>query len=239
MSRLDSTFFICHNQTIKLFNGVTREIQSMVNIILIRHGETDWNTEQVFRGRIDVPLNRVGLSQAEAVGLSLKDRDIDALYSSPLKRAFETAHMVAKGRNLEVLSEEDFIDINFGLWQGISHQEVKADFKDLYARWINEPHKVTFPEGESLGEVKVRSQKALDTIVKNNPGRTVAIVSHRVVNKVLLCTVLGFDLSYFWNIRQDTCAVNGFEYKEGRYHLTLLNDTRHLKEVQGASTVDF
>ena len=123
----------------------------MVNIILIRHGETDWNTEQVFRGRIDVPLNRVGLSQAEAVGLSLKDRDIDALYSSPLKRAFETAHMVAKGRKLEVLSEEGFIDINFGLWQGISHQEVKADFKDLYARWINEPHKVTFPEGESLG----------------------------------------------------------------------------------------
>ena len=86
----------------------------MVNIILIRHGETDWNTEQVFRGRIDVALNQVGLSQAEAVGLSLKDRTIDALYSSPLKRAFETAKMLAKGRNLEIISEEGFIDINFG-----------------------------------------------------------------------------------------------------------------------------
>jgi len=211
----------------------------MVNIILVRHGETDWNTEQVFRGRIDVPLNQVGLSQAEAVGRSLRDSDIDALYSSPLTRAFETAHMLAKGRNLEIVSEEGFIDINFGLWQGISHQKVKEDFEDLYARWISEPHEVTFPQGENLEQVKIRSQKALDTIVKNNPGRTVAIVSHRVVNKVLLCTVLGLDLTHFWNIRQDTCAVNRFEYKEGSYFLTLLNDTCHLKKVQGASKADF
>ncbi len=211
----------------------------MVNIILIRHGETDWNTEQVFRGRIDVPLNQVGLSQAEAVGRSLRDSDIDALYSSPLTRAFETAHMLAKGRNLKIVSEEGFIDINFGLWQGISHQKVKEDFKDLYGQWISEPHEVTFPQGESLEKVKIRSKKALDTIVKNNPGRTVAIVSHRVVNKVLLCTVLGLDLTHFWNIRQDTCAVNRFEYKEGSYFLTLLNDTCHLKKVQGASKADF
>jgi broad specificity phosphatase PhoE len=211
----------------------------MVNIILIRHGETDWNTEQVFRGRIDVPLNQVGISQAEAVGFSLRDRDIDALYSSPLKRALETAQMLAKGRKLEIKSEEGFIDINFGLWQGIFHQKVKEDFKDLYTRWITEPHKVTFPEGESLAEVKVRAQKALNSIVKENPGRTVAIVSHRVVNKVLLCTVLNLNLSYFWNIRQDTCAVNSFEYKEGSYHLTLLNDTCHLKKVKGASKADF
>ena len=211
----------------------------MVNIILVRHGETDWNTEQVFRGRIDIPLNQVGLAQAEAVGRSLKGRDIDALYSSPLKRAFETAHMLAKDSNLEVVSEEGFIDINFGLWQGISHQKVKEDFKDLYARWIREPHKVAFPEGESLEEVKTRAQKALNTIIKNNPGRTVTIVSHRVVNKVLLCTVLDLNLSYFWNIRQDTCAVNSFEYKEGSYFLTLLNDTCHLKKVKGASRADF
>ena len=211
----------------------------MVNIILVRHGETDWNTVQVFRGRIDIPLNQVGLSQAEAVGLSLKDRTIDGLYSSPLKRAFETAKMLAKGRNLEIISEEGFIDINFGLWQGISHQSAKEDFKDLYARWISEPHKVAFPEGESLEEVEVRSQKALGTIVKNNPGRTVAIVSHRVVNKVLLCNVLGLNLSHFWNIRQDTCAVNRFEYNEGSYYLSLLNDTCHLNNVKGASKVDF
>ena len=74
----------------------------MVHIILIRHGETDWNTQQVFRGRADVALNKVGLAQAEAVGISLHNRAIDALYSSPLSRALDTAHMLAKSRTIEV-----------------------------------------------------------------------------------------------------------------------------------------
>ena len=211
----------------------------MVHIILIRHGETDWNTQQVFRGRADVALNKVGMAQAEAVGVSLHDSDIDALYSSPLSRALDTAHMLAKGRNIEVELEKGFIDIDFGAWQGLSHQKVKERFKDLYTTWLRSPHKVTFPDGESLEEVEVRSKKALEKIVKNNPGRTVAIVSHRVVNKVLLCSIVGLDLSHFWYIRQDTCAVNSFEYKDGNYYLTLLNDTCHLKGVKGASTVDF
>jgi broad specificity phosphatase PhoE len=211
----------------------------MVHIILIRHGETDWNTQQVFRGRADVALNKVGLAQAEAVGISLHDRAINALYSSPLNRALDTAHMLAKGRNFEVEREESFIDIDFGVWQGLSHQEVKERFKDLYTTWLRAPHKVTFPDGESLEEVKFRSQRALAKIVENNPGRTVAIVSHRVVNKVLLCSITGLALSHFWYIRQDTCAVNSFEYKDGNYFLTLLNDTCHLKGVKGASTADF
>ena len=211
----------------------------MVHIILVRHGETDWNTQQVFRGRVDVPLNKVGRAQAESVGVSLHDRAIDALYSSPLSRALETAHMLAEGRNIQVEPERGFIDIDFGAWQGLSHQKVKERYKDLYTTWMNEPHKVTFPGGESLEEVKVRSQKALVKTVANNPGRTVAIVSHRVVNKVLLCSIIGLDLSHFWYIRQDTCAVNSFEYKDGNYYLTLLNDTCHLKGVKGASVVDF
>ena len=211
----------------------------MVHIILVRHGETDWNTQQVFRGRVDVALNKVGLAQAKSVGVSLQDRAIDAIYSSPLSRALETAHMLAEGRNIEVELERGFIDIDFGAWQGLSHHKVKEDFKDLYTTWLSEPHKVKFPDGESLEEVKIRSKQALEKVVENNPGKTVAIVSHRVVNKVLLCTILGLDLSHFWYIRQDTCAVNCFEYKEGNYYLTLLNDTCHLKGVKGASVLDF
>jgi broad specificity phosphatase PhoE len=76
-------------------------------------------------------------------------------------------------------------------------------------------------------------------VIKNNPGKTLALVSHRVVLKVLLCTILGLELSRFWYLRQDTCAINRVEYKDGNYFLTLLNDTGHLREVQGASVVDF
>jgi broad specificity phosphatase PhoE len=211
----------------------------MAAIILIRHGETDWNREQVFRGRIDVALNEVGLTQARAVQESLKDTEIDGIYSSPLSRAFETATIVGENRNVEVRGEEGLIDIDFGAWQGLSHQKVKEEYKDLYETWLAQPDLVTFPDGESLKEVRIRSMESLEEVIKNNPGKTLALVSHRVVLKVLLCTILGLELSRFWYLRQDTCAINRVEYKDGNYLLTLLNDTGHLREVQGASVVDF
>ena len=187
----------------------------MVHIILVRHGETDWNTQQVFRGRVDVALNKVGLAQAEAVGVSLQDRAIDAIYSSPLSRALDTAHMLAEGRNIEVELEKGFTDIDFGKWQGLSHQKVKEEYNDLYDTWLTQPHLVTFPDGESLKHVRRRSMEALEKVTKNNPGKTLALVSHRVVLKVLMGAMLGLELSHFWYIRQDTCAINRFEYKNG------------------------
>ena len=211
----------------------------MTEIILIRHGETDWNRDQVFRGRIDVALNEVGLTQARAVQESLKDTEIDGIYSSPLSRAFETATIVGENRNVEVRGEEGLIDIDFGAWQGLSHQKVKEEYKDLYETWLAQPDLVTFPDGESLKEVRIRSMESLEEVIKNNPGKTLALVSHRVVLKVLLCTILGLELSRFWYLRQDTCAINRVECKDGNYFLTLLNDTGHLREVQGASVVDF
>lgn len=211
----------------------------MEKIILIRHGETDWNREQIFRGRMDVALNDVGLAQAEAVRESLKDVEIHRIYSSPLKRAFETAGALGKNRGLAVEIEEGFIDIDFGKWQGLSHQKVKDEYESLYATWLAEPHEVVFPEGESLKDVGKRSMEALGKVIKNHPGETLAIISHRVLNKVLLCGILGLHLSRFWYIKQDTCAINRFEYKDGHYYLTLLNDTCHLKKVEGASVMDF
>ena len=211
----------------------------MTEVILIRHGETDWNREQVFRGRIDVALNEVGLTQARAVQESLKDSEIDGIYSSPLSRAVETASIVGENRNVEVRVEEGFIDIDFGAWQGLSHQKVKEEYKDLYETWLTQPHLVTFPDGESLEDVRRRSMETLEKVIKNNPEKTLALVSHRVVLKVLLCTILGLELSHFWYLRQDTCAINRVEHKDGNFFLTLLNDTCHLREVRGASVVDF
>ena len=101
----------------------------MVKVILIRHGETNWNTTQIFRGRKDIPLNEVGLAQAKAVGISLKDIQIDAVYSSPLGRALETANALSESRSLEIELDEGFIDIDFGKWQGTSHEEVQEKYK--------------------------------------------------------------------------------------------------------------
>jgi broad specificity phosphatase PhoE len=161
------------------------------------------------------------------------------MYSSPLSRAFETASILGEKRNVDVNTEEGLIDVDFGKWQGLSHQKVKEEYNDLYETWRTQPHAVTFPEGETLKEVRRRSMEALEKVIKDNPGKTLALVSHRVVLKVVLCAIMGLELSHFWYLRQDTCALNRFEYRDGNYFLTLLNDTCHLRAVQGASQVDF
>lgn len=211
----------------------------MVTVILVRHGETDWNREEVFRGRIDISLNQTGLSQAHALRESLNDRVIDEIYASPLGRALETARILAQGRGREVKVEDGFIDIDFGSWQGLSHRQVRDEHNELYETWSAMPQAVKFPGGESLEDVYRRSMEALAGIIKSNPGKTLAVVSHRVVNKVLLCAILGLERSRFWCLRQDTCAINIFEYREGDYFLSLLNDTCHLRGAMRASAADF
>ncbi len=142
----------------------------MVTIILIRHGETDWNREQVFRGKIDVPLNEVGLSQARGVKKALEGVAIDVIYASPLSRALDTARVLSEGSALDVRTDEGFSDVDFGSWQGLSHQKVKEQFPDLYATWVTDPQLVMFPRGETLLKVQKRSMAALDRAIESSPG---------------------------------------------------------------------
>ena len=213
----------------------------MTRIILVRHGETDWNKEQIFRGRIDVPLNSTGLKQAKATGEALMDLKIDAVYSSPLSRALDTAKAIAELHpSTSVKEAEGFTDIDFGKWQGMPHERVKEEYKPLYNRWQEEPHNVIMPDGESLEDIKVRAMKALDEILHTHIDDSIVIASHRVVNKVILCAVLGLTNRHFWCIRQDTCAINIFDNSEKGFIISLINDTCHLKMlIQNANTTDF
>jgi len=227
----------------------------MARIILVRHGETDWNKQEIFRGRMDVNLNQNGIKQAEAIGEELKERKLDVVYSSPLSRAQLTAKIIADYHNLEVNVEQGFVDLNYGKWQGISHEDVKAQYPELYALWQKQPHLVKFPAGECLDDVRHRTINTLEKIISKHNSDTVAIVAHRVVNKVMLCAVLGLETSHFWLIRQDTCCINIFEdsligfdtlrtQPDGTqpkgYVLYCLNDTCHLKHLKkDIVTADF
>lgn len=210
----------------------------MTEIILIRHGETEWNVQQVFRGRIDIELNETGLKQAELLAEYLGGVNIDAVYSSPLKRALKTAEMIANHHKLEVEVAPGLIDFDFGKWQGLPHQEVKHRYKKLYAQWIKNPHWMKMPDGESLDEVKERALAVVDEAAAKHEG-SVALVSHRVVNKVLICALLGLDNSHFWNIRLDTCGMTTFAYADGRFILTKHNDTSYLRPLPKATLSDF
>jgi len=210
----------------------------MVEIILARHGDTEWNVAEVFRGRIDVELNETGVKQAELLAEYLGNLKIEAVYSSPLKRAVRTAEMIASYHQLDVEISPGLIDFNYGEWQGLPHREVKDKCKELYAQWIKDPHKVKMPAGESLDDVSKRAVDVVDKIVAEYK-ETVVLVSHRVVNKVLICALLGLDNSHFWNIKQDTCGITTFTYEDGRFILTEHNNTSFLKPLHKAPLSDF
>jgi broad specificity phosphatase PhoE len=203
----------------------------VTTLFLVRHGRTGWNKEQIFRGTKDVPLDAVGREEALMVGERLKGERIRAVFSSPLARAAETAEAIARFHNVEVQVLAGLTDLNFGEWEGMSLQEVKKKYPDLYQQWLQAPHQVVFPGGEGLDAVRSRAMKVVEGIIERHPQETVALVSHRVVLKVVICALLGLDNSHFWNIGQDTTAVNCFHYKNGSWIVALLNDTCHLKRV--------
>lgn len=203
----------------------------MTRIVLVRHGQTVWNREERFRGQADVELDEFGLKQAEATGRYLAARwPAVAVYASPMSRVMRTAEGIARAQGLTVHPLEGLLDINFGEWQGRLADEVAQHYPDLYQTWLEAPHTVHFPGGEKLDDVRSRVVAALDEVITHHLGQTVALVSHTVVNRVLLCAVLGLGNEHFWRLRQETCAVNVFDAEEnGTFTIALLNDTCHLQ----------
>jgi broad specificity phosphatase PhoE len=210
----------------------------MTEIILARHGETEWNVEEVFRGRIDIELNETGRRQAELLAEHLSELKIEAVYSSPLKRALDTAEAIARRHKLKVETSPGLIDGDFGQWQGLHLKEVREKYKELYRQWAESPHLVKIPGGESLDGVRERALKVVNWVIAKHGGRVV-LVSHRVVNKVLICALLGLDNSHFWNIRQDTCGTTTFSHQDGRFVLIKHNDTSYLSPLPKAQRQDF
>ncbi len=210
----------------------------MTEIVLVRHGETEWNVGEIFRGRIDIELNETGIKQAKLLAEYLSNIKIEAVYSSPLKRALKTAETMAVNHHLGVKIAPELIDIDFGTWQGLSRQEVSEKYPELYSEWINRPDKAKIPSGESLDDVRRRALGIVNEVTAKHQG-TVILVSHRVVNKVLICALLGLDNSHFWNIRQDTCGITTFACEDGRFVLIRHNDTSFLKPLQKTPLSDF
>jgi broad specificity phosphatase PhoE len=210
----------------------------MAELILARHGETVWNVEKVYRGRTDVNLDEVGIEQAELLGKYLSNWELDAIYSSPLKRALDTANIIARYQKIGVQIAEGLIDFDYGKWQSLPEQEAKRLYPTLHKEWHNNPHKVKMPGGESLEDVRRRAIGVVDDVLSKYQG-SVVLVSHRVVNKVLICFLLGLDNSHFWNIKQDVGGITVFNYVDGRFVLTRHNDTSHLKELQKSVLDDF
>ncbi|GEM_PF-52404 len=197
--------------------------------ILIRHGETEWNRQDRFRGRSDVPLNANGLAQAQKIAARFTNVPVSAVYASLLPRAIQTAAPLAQAHRLEIEQTADLLDIDYGAWEGMAREDILAKFPDLYAQWTKTPGKVKFPGGESVRQVRLRVEKLLGNLRKDHLGETVALVSHRVTCHVILCVALDLPNDAIWRIRQDVGCINEFVTRDGLYVVTLMNETSHLR----------
>jgi broad specificity phosphatase PhoE len=204
-------------------------------VVLVRHGETEWNRVERFRGRIDIELNDTGRRQARAVAQRASGWQIAAIYSSPLGRALQTAQPIAETCGLEVATLEGMTDVDYGKWAGLSADEARAQWPKVYETWVHTPLLTTFPRGESLRQVQARAWSALEEISAAHQGETIVLVSHVVVNRVLICSALGLIGETFWKVGQDNAAINVLQGANGRYRVLLLNDTCHLGALGGSA----
>ena len=205
----------------------------MTQIVLVRHGETEWNRNERFRGRADVPLNGTGLMQAEATGQRIASQwHPVAIYSSPLSRAIKTAEAISKHFDLSVHVHMSLADIDYGEWQGLTPDEARERWPEQVAAWYNTPARAQIPGGETLDDLRIRGMAMINEIVAKHQGQTIILVGHTVINRVILLAVLGLVNDRFWRIKQDTCAINVFEAVDGDFTLVSLNDTCHISHVR-------
>lgn len=202
----------------------------MVRIILIRHGETQWNIEGRYQGQEDTHLSERGLKQGHLVAAGLKDVPLDVAISSPLERSFMTCSFCAAFHHLPVLKDKRLLEINHGDWEGRLAGEIQAQYPEEFHAWHTQPEKVTMPGkgGESLEDVRRRVRAAFDDYAKTYEGKTVLVAAHDAVNKAIICDILGLDMSHFWQIKQDNTCINVLEYQAGIWRLVLLNSTAHM-----------
>lgn len=162
----------------------------MTKVFLVRHGATLWNIEKRAQGHADIDLSAEGRRQAAAVATELAHEPLVAVYSSDLKRAFDTAKEIAGTHGLEVLVDPDFREIDQGEWEGLTTDEIQARWPDL---WGPSRHYNARPGGESPQQVKERSLAALRRAVATNPEGAIAVVSHGGTIRWLSAEALGYD----------------------------------------------
>ena len=205
---------------------------SGLRILLVRHGETDWNRIRRFQGRSDIPLNQEGRDQAKALALALRAETIIAIYSSPLVRAMETSRLIKTYHPSAPLLEEDgLIEMDLGEFDGMEAHRWTAKYPDFRKAWQENPASVKMPGGESLPEVQVRAIDTLERIAQPYPCEsTVLLCSHNFVIITILCYALEIPLDRFRDLQQGTAALNVLYMQGNRLWAEVVNERSHLQK---------
>ncbi|MCF4113960.1 MULTISPECIES: histidine phosphatase family protein [Dethiosulfovibrio] len=197
-------------------------------LLLLRHGQTDWNIAFKYQGSMDIPLNETGELQAEKTADRLNEWVPDVCLVSPLLRAFRTAEIVSErwrgGPELSVM--DDLREISFGAWEGMSVGEVMDAYSGDYESWRNDPGSWTPPGGEPFEKVRERAKRVVSRVLSCDAERVVA-VTHGGLIRAIVASLFSLPDSSVWRFRLDNCAMVGVSFWRGSPSLMFFNDSLH------------
>lgn len=170
----------------------------MAKLILVRHGQTDWNKQNRVQGSLDIPLNDEGKKEAQNIAGELKGTKIDFLLSSPAACSMATADEIATSHSLKVKAMPELNELNHGVWQGLLLGDVKKRYKKQYNNWRLSPTSARPPRGESTSTAYDRAISAVHKIIDKNKGKNICLVSHDIILSMIKCYHEHTDLKEIW-----------------------------------------
>ncbi|MBI4633782.1 MAG: histidine phosphatase family protein [Deltaproteobacteria bacterium] len=200
-----------------------------MKLILVRHGETDWNHEKKIQGVSDIGLNERGIDQAKRLALSLRDEKIEAIVTSPLKRAYDTALAISRFHNAEIRVEDDLHELNTGDLEGLTFSEVLARYPSFIKEWRTDRSSPILPNGESLVELQNRVWAVIRRII--NDTKNTVIVSHHFALAAILCRIQNLDISQVTRLRVGVASKTVVNIENGNAVVSSFNQTDHLKDI--------
>ncbi|BAL97958.1 histidine phosphatase family protein [Rubrivivax gelatinosus] len=209
----------------------------MTEFLFIRHGETDWNRQQRFQGRIDVPLNATGRLQAERLAERLAPEPVDALYASDLVRAMQTAQPLARAWKLDTRPEPGLREQGFGILEGLDVPTIRVEHADLWARWIERRADFALPGGESVRDFSTRVLGAVARLAAAHEGGRVAVVTHGGVLDMLWRHARGEALDGARACLIPNTGLNRLRWHDGALTIEAWGDDAHIADLPGTAPV--
>lgn len=205
----------------------------MARLILVRHGETEWNKSLRYQGQSDVRLNKKGIEQAARVRECLAGEKIDVIYSSDLVRAHETAEIIAARHGMVEICQSPLLrEMNFGEAEGMIFDEIKERYPEIagdFKAWRTRSPEVCAPNGESITQLAARVAEFAGNLKEHKPEETVLVVAHGGSLQVLICLLLGIDLNHWFQMRLSNASVTVMDISPEGAVLVVLNDTCHIR----------
>jgi alpha-ribazole phosphatase len=199
-------------------------------LLLVRHGETELNSAERYWGHTDVKLSLAGVRQVERLRDRLATEQVDAVYSSDLRRALVTAETIASRHDVKVIICPELREIDFGEIEGLTFDEARQLYPEVVRLWSERSPKLRYPGGDGIEEFSNRVSSFVPRLENHTEQETALIVAHSGVLRTLVCQLLGMELHHRWQMRLDLASLTIIETYSQRAILCLLNDVCHLEE---------